>query len=464
MKLFLFLDDWFLDSRIDIIRRYVPARLVDCIEGRKDSIRAPFWNAARKRFQTVVRQGRRTFPLESVDCRRWRKAPRESMKVVGRPPRGAAVKAGVIEVDRGLGLCSNILEDPHDCDPGRRFKTLLFPYTRTVDNCGGIEGGPGVVACSPDGLHWTMNTKHQWYTFPKGSDTLNNIFFNPIKGVWQVICRRYNNDRRVFMAQSADLEHWTEPRVIIHPDALDPPLFQFYGMAATCYEEEYFIGAIQTYYVPSEEQPDEHSQGPRNSWSKWAGTVDGQLAYSYDGETWCRSDRTVFLPRAEPDRPGAGCVYAVLIRPEKDRIVIHALGTQTNHAIAGPESFMTYELRPDGFSYLEPVGGWGRFSTRCLVPRAPEATLNYQAPVGKILVQVLDVERRPLAGYTFADAVPLTGDALRGAIRWKNHRDLSAFFGKRIRLEFRFTNARIYALRLDCGLYYTNTAEPIERA
>jgi hypothetical protein len=38
------------------------------------------------------------------------------------------------------------------------------------------------------------------------------------------------------------------------------------------------------------------------------------------------------------------------------------------------------------------------------------------------------------------------------------------FVGKeKIRLDFRFMDARIYALRIDCGLWYTYTLEPMER-
>jgi hypothetical protein len=126
-------------------------------------------------------------------------------------------------------------------------------------------------------------------------------------------------------------------------------------------------------------------------------------------------------------------------------------------------ALLCYELRPDGFAYLEPVGGWGQFATRCIVPRGKDIRINYQAPAGQVLVQVSDVQRRPLKGYRFSDCIPLTGDKTHVRVRWQQHPDVSELIGKRIRLEFRMADARVYALRLACDLAYTNMEKPIER-
>jgi hypothetical protein len=462
MKVILFLDDWMLDGKEDIVRRFVPATFVRYYNSPFGDDGFVEWNPARKCYESVRFRPDGLDFMESPDGINWSKGVDYRLKFVGAVPDGCEVNTEIIRSRAGFDAKSVIYEDTYDPDPSRRYKILLFPYTRTIDVCGGIEGGPGVVACSADGVNWTMDTRHQWYSRPKGSDTPNNIYYNPRRKVWQVICRRYNNDRRVAMCESPDLLQWTEPRVIIHPDSLDSSLLQFYGMPTLVYEGEYFFGAVQCYYVPSEEKSTEHSQGPQNSWSKWHGNVDGQLVYSYDGELWNRSDRTVFVPRTEMGTVGASCVYPYQLIQEDDKIVIHAQGTDHSHGVRGPAKTLRYELCRERFAYLEPVGGWGRFITRCIAPFEKELTLNYHS-TGQILVQVTDLERKPFPGYTFEECTPLKGNEINGKVSWKKKKDLSPFIGQRIRLEFRMIDARMYAIRLSCGPWYTNTPEPLER-
>ena len=71
-------------------------------------------------------------------------------------------------------------EDKWDKDPARRYKCVIWPFTRDISEEGGIEGGPGLIACSPDGIDWTADMRHQWFRTAMGSDTSNNIFYNPI--------------------------------------------------------------------------------------------------------------------------------------------------------------------------------------------------------------------------------------------------------------------------------------------
>ena len=452
MNLLLFLDDWFLDSRIDIVRRYPAARCTRIIEGPEGVLRGPSWNVARGAYQAVVKEDENLVMMESADGETWEKGPRPELRVEGQVPEECEVDPAVAVSSCPFDRKSAIFEDQHDPDPARRFKVLLLPYT-------GDKSGIGVVACSPDGVVWTMNPEHQWYSRPDGPDTTNNMFYNPLRKVWQVVTRRYNTDRRICIAESPDLRRWTDPEIVLHPDALDPPLMQFYGMAAASYEDEYFIGAVQCYHCPSEERPEHHNQGPHNSWSKWCGSVDGQLAYSYDGRHWWRSDRSVLLPRGEPGSMTSGVVYPFLIRVGEEKVLFDAVAGPGDHGrgeLYG-EALAVYELRRDGFAYLEPIGGWGQFATRCFAPTGKDVHINYQAPVGQVLVQVSDVERKPIDGYAFADCVPLEGDEIHGAVRWKSGKDLSAFHGKRIRLEFRMVVARIYAVRVPCEWWYTNT-------
>ncbi|MBI3945360.1 MAG: hypothetical protein HY321_05540 [Armatimonadetes bacterium] len=452
MSLFLFLDDWFLDAYSDVVRRFPTARYVRHIEPPEAAVgtKRPHWNVARGCYEVAATSANKNlFMMESADGTLWERGPALKLRTVGDVPAGSALNLDRFYGTGGFDARSIVLHDPHDV-PERRYKLLLFPYVR------GIEGGPGVVDCSADGTEWTIHFDYRWYTQPKGSDCTNCLFYNPRRKVWQAICRRWNNDRRIAMTQSADLEHWSEPRVIVQPDALDSPLLQLYGMPVMEYEG-YFIGGLQCYQVPHREE------GPA-PWSKWAGFVEGQLAYSYDGELWLRPHRNAFVPRNEPGCWASSSVYPVTLRPDGKRFLINALGPRGHHASKRQESrLVEYELRRDGFAYFESLGNFGRLVTRCLVPNAgATVTLNYAAPDGRLQVQALDAAYAPVPGYTFAECSPLTGDEIEGGVRWKSRADLSPLAGQRIRLEFRMADARLYAIRSDCKLGYTALESPID--
>lgn len=471
MRLFLFLDDWFLDSKRDIVTRFPAAKREDTQEDFERAI----WDASRGAYVTWKTEGGKRYLFQSVDGLTWqRKDEERPLRLIGRPPRGCRLKkrtyATTMPFDERAAV---VFYDRWDKDKSRRYKTLCFPFTSAVTRVGGIEGGPGLVACSSDGVQWTANVGHKWFTARNGSDTNNHIHYNPLTKNWQAICRRRNLDRRVAMAESPNLADWTPPRVILQPDIVDCPLMQFYGMASMLYEDEYFIAVVQNYHVPSGERSRDHDCGPANSWAKWTGYVDGSLAYSRDGLMWMRGDRGPMVPLSEPGTYGGGSLYTRAIEVEQNRpdgrIRIYSEAYLNGHGISGrrglPQGFITslHSMRHDGFSCLEAAGAWGEFTTRCISPKAKDLLINYEAPVGRVLCQVVDVEWQPVRGYTFGDCIPLQGDEIFGKVRWKKHRGLSSLIGKRIRLQFRMISARIYAIRCECGLWYTNTPEPIDR-
>ena len=81
-----------------------------------------------------------------------RVTPRK-LALVGEPPAGSAWTGKTVPAPpRYQGPLE--FHDPWDPDAARRYKTLVWPFTRNIDKHGGIEGGAGLVACSPDGVDW----------------------------------------------------------------------------------------------------------------------------------------------------------------------------------------------------------------------------------------------------------------------------------------------------------------------
>jgi hypothetical protein len=442
VKLFLFLDDWFLDSRIDIVRRFgtpIPVPIPDaCALARSYVV----YDEGKGDFRALVNAEKKGLLYASADGIEWEKT--------GRAVEFPLVDAAGKEDPTAKGFPGQSwFYDKWDEDPGRRYKMIVWPNP---------TGGPGIITCSPDGVEWERTREYTWYDYPRASDTDNNIFYNPFTRRWCVICRKSHLDRRASMVESTDLEDWTEPRVIVHPDALDDPLLQFYGMVATLYEDEYFIGALQCFRVPSQEVNPEYAGRV-----KMEGTVDVQLVYSYDGQSWLRSDRSTMIARTEPGSYGCSCVYPrSIVQGPDGKVHVYSLGALQDHSVdaVAPEGYesgealLLHTFRKDGFAYLEPTGGWGHFITRTLVPDSGRLTVNYQAPLGQVLVQVSGSDGKPVPGYGFGDCVALRGDEVYGPVHWKEHEDLSALIGKPVRLEFRLFDARVYAIRVECALKY----------
>lgn len=466
MKTLMFLDDWLLDARIDVDRHFCRARYVRDIVAPKDPVHPArvTWNPALSCYETTLGyRGDKPRVRHSEDGLIWHRGPAPVLRLEGPEPAGLCFDPRVILAPfGGFDVCSPMLADRWDPDPSRRYKRLVFPFTDRATRATGIEGGPGLVACSADGIEWTADSRHVWFSVRNGSDTLNNVIYDPGRGRWQAYCRRYNCDRRIAVCESEDLQDWTDPRIILHPDSMDGQCVQFYGMPAIAYEG-YLIGAVQRYRVPQLDEAE-----PR--WAKMSGKVDAQLAYSYDGQLWTRPHRKPLIARSAPGTPGPkGSLYPIQFRVEKDRLVIMALGFSQHHgAPEGETPLCEYELRRHGFCYLEPVGDRGEVHLRAICPEKPgRVRLNLHTERGGYITgRVVEYETHssyaPIPGYDYDDCLPVSGDKTGASLRWSKHSDLRELAGRRVRLELRLHDARLYAVRADCRLWYTNTPEPVE--
>ena len=120
--------------------------------------------------------------------------------------------------ETGLHGCT-VLYDGHDADPARRYKLCgmldMGRYTEMGDgaNWMGVE-----IAFSGDGIHWERHP--QLRASPQTSDALNKLMYNPLLGEYALFHRSAYVDRRISMRTSRDLEHWSAPRLILHPGGM----------------------------------------------------------------------------------------------------------------------------------------------------------------------------------------------------------------------------------------------------
>jgi hypothetical protein len=66
----------------------------------------------------------------------------------------------------------------------------------------------------------------------------------------------------------------------------------------------------------------------------------------------------------------------------------------------------------------------------------------------------------PLPGYTFEDAVAISGDHLFAPVRWKGHEGLEEWVGKPVRVEVEMREAELFAMRLQYKSYYAQVGTP----
>ncbi len=104
-------------------------------------------------------------------------------------------------------------------------------------------------------------------------------------------------------------------------------------------------------------------------------------------------------------------------------------------------------IREDGFMAVE-AEAEGEFWTVPLELQGDRLELNAWTHFGgKVAVEVCDEQGKPIAGYSLAEALPLSGDCLFEQAAFQGHSDLAALKGRSVRLHFRLTRARLYSFR-----------------
>ncbi len=329
-----------------------------------------------------------------------------------------------------------VIIDREDPDPERRYKLAMSPYTLDCQV---------IIWVSPDGIHWRPLTGSPAIAGIK-SDCHTGFYRDPLTGLYHLTFRTRCPDRRVWGAQSEDLLHWSRIRMLTEPDQSDPCGTQFYGMQVTPYGA-YRLGQISMYNTfdfKSDPNP-----------NKMAGTMDIQLAYSRDGHCWHRSDqRTPIVPFGEKGEWDSGCVTpssTLMYRPDGIRFYYsgwaldHSGVLKLRYEDTPKECIGLATLRPDGFVALEAGETEGELMTRPFAVADSRLYLNAAAEDGEVRASLCDVEGRPIAGYSYEDCLPFTGDCTASQVQWKGAPSSGAAEGKVIRLRVRAKNARLYS-------------------
>jgi len=352
----------------------------------------------------------------------------------------------------------SVVKHPHPSSPAEKFVALAI----VQDHRRGAH-----IVTSPDGIHWSCAETPFWQTphdvAGKGDDCLMQILYDHAKQKWVVYRRiipefsermiavesdvdmkrveRYY--RSYAYAESRDLREWTNHRFILSMDPDDPPDTELYQFSCHKFSDIY-VGYMSVFHLRPQ-------------------SIDIQLATSRDGLHFTRVCRgEAFIP--------SGALgyydYMAMACDQSEPIVVngtvyiyydggnfrHDADMATSDPAILKEGAALATFKRDRFVSLETGesgSGLSRVMTKPFEVGQSKLYLNAATWMkGSIRVEALTPDWRPIPGFTESEALGVQGDALDHPVRWKNNADVSTLLGKKIRLKFSMTRARIYAMTL----------------
>ena len=347
---------------------------------------------------------------------------------------------------------SMVYHDPADPDPARRYKLV---YSDLSSNPVDTSYGTCRMANSPDGIHWTIDRQAVWRR--QHTDTGFSIVNNPYTGKYQWTSRPILGDRRIALDQTTDWRHFERTLVVVHPDPLDPPGVEFYGMPHFLYEG-YFVGFLwRMWGAPND---------LKNS-TRFFGPVDAELTYSVNGINWNRTIRQSILPDRGLGKEGFRSEYPMcMVQDDEGWLRVYSparVGEHVDWKKAAPGENITFNtvsrFRRDGFCALESHSDTGTILMRGLLARGGPILLNaIVGRFGSIKAELRNFDNAAIPGYELDKSIPVTGDGHFMPLRWKADggivETIDSLRGKPFRLLLQLEQARVYAVRVDADLVF----------
>ena len=354
-----------------------------------------------------------------------------------------------------------VVYDPLDPDPARRFKTALT-------NQG--------FAVSPDGITWT---KIDIPKIPSSDEA--NFTFDAKDGLYIYTVKRGGKfGRSVAMATSRDFKTWQDFGLVFGADEkdqelgvrniksrlADPTLLQPFHNDPSVYNVDvYNMGVFRYEGVYLGLPAMFHSTGPVPNYPNTDGFHLIQLVSSRDLKNWKRlGDRETFIG---PSRLDSGAYDLTQILPPSaplvrgDELWFYYTGLKYRASFNYVGKYPNGEhfrkpgldpdggaiclaiLRRDGFISLDAGKTEGSVVTKPFRLPASKMFVNAAARDGQVRVEMLNPK-----GDVLARSLPLSGDHPRGEVKWEQG-DIDKLLGQDVSLRFRLRNGSLYSYWFD---------------
>ena len=386
---------------------------------------------------------------ESKDGIHWRK-PTLRQYVYDGSLENNFINVGPVQLEWPDNAICNVVYDPDDPDPSRRYKGLL-----------GASGRRPIV--SADGIHWTRLDVPKLPSY----DESNLSYSRLTKTFIATFKTEGPHGRSHAIWTSKDFETWTNTKVVFSADdedqrrvtlniearRADPTLQQAFGASDN----------------PAEYNADIYNMGIFRYEGAYVGmpavlhTTGGadfhliQLVSSRDLRTWLRlGDRQPFIGPSPVGGPGTGQggLYDLALLLPPSAPVVH--GDElwfyyTGVRYRGPETPETEPngavhlavLRRDGFISVDAVDGPGTLRTKPFVVSGTKLLVNVDSEKGDLKVEVLDA-----GGKVLKASRAIVGDRPRAIVEWKSS-DFAGLKGKTVSLRFTLRKASLYSFWLE---------------
>ena len=336
---------------------------------------------------------------------------------------------------------ATVFKDP-SASPEERYKLV---------HIGSYEGRFCVFgAVSPDGLRWRPIERPLIPEYL--SDTQCVVRFDPDKGRYVGYFRGWTahehgtvHARRIISYAETDrFETWPRPRPLVSADMHDGPDTDIYTNAYTPWPGADAHLMFPAFY---------HRNGD---------FTDVHLMTSRDGLHWQRPLRQPVIPAGEPGTSSMGGAYAgcgLVSLAEGEWSLPFSARRSSHNGVFFDNSLaetgvLTATWRQDGFVSLE-AESVGACSTLLLDFAGRRLELNAWTRFGgEIRIELADASednRRthtpPIAGRSFQDCDPISGDHLSRTVTWRGESDLSTWSGRPIRVRLQLRRARLYAMQ-----------------
>ena len=264
---------------------------------------------------------------------------------------GSSANNIIQELPVGDSVFHNVVKDPLDPDPSRRYKAIGFQMKGASSLKGNPGGGPGLyVSYSPDGLSWP---KEPVLVMTSADLTDSNCILpqrDPLSGNWVGFFRPRTTPKRRFIgySESRDFDHWTYPRMLLTPDAQDAEWTEFYGLTATVLGS-WRLGSLWIFHNNPAFSP-----------------VTSELVYSRDGQRYQRAmPGQDFIPLGGVGGFDSRTVYPLAWVERGSEFFVYYSGSNIEHG-SDRGIKMQREIRtPNGESPVWGVGlarlPWGHF-------------------------------------------------------------------------------------------------------
>ena len=294
---------------------------------------------------------------------------------------------------------------------------------------------------SADGIHW-LPAKEAPILATEPDCPMG--FLRAPNGRYVIYHRLGGFGRRIFRSESLNFIDWPgEPRMVVEPDAGDPPQIQCYGMGSTAYGP-FEIGTLWMYHT----DPQDLGAG------KMRGYQEAELTYARSGYAWHRAAQgTAFIPHGKKgdwDQGNLQCASSPVFLDNEIRY--YYMGTNMFHK-------SHWELEPQraglGLAILKP----DRFvALRAGKETAELLTYALKLPSNKVLVNaatgpngwmrlgIMEANGKPAAGFSEADCAPIAGDSTAHVVHWKGIDAGATIAGRPVRLRLRAQNADVFSI------------------